>query len=159
MIASTQGPYPLIANWILAVEEAWQSNEAFFWLFSVLRCEPGLRPEGEIWIPFAVFWLDDLWLQPFASSMMNPEEQQQAYQKIIAKCWADEDFKEQFLADPASVLRDEGIEVPSGINVRAVENTPEKMTIVVPRQPENMEADEVDRVAGGGALCFCSWSI
>ena len=84
------------------------------------------------------------------------EKKPQGLLKLIAQCWSDEDFKEQFIADPAPFLREEGIEIPAGMEVRAVENTPDEMTFVVPRQPEHMAAEEVDDAAGGSAE-VCGW--
>ena len=43
---------------------------------------------------------------------MNEEEQSKKMSKLVAKCWADEGFKQKVLADPAATLRAEGVELP-----------------------------------------------
>ena len=43
--------------------------------------------------------------------MAEQNEQQKQWAKIVAKAWADEDYKQRLLADPASVMKDEGMEV------------------------------------------------
>ena len=53
---------------------------------------------------------------------MNQEEQDKKMGQLIAKCWADEGFKQKLLADPAATLKAEGVEVPAGLSIKAVEN-------------------------------------
>jgi hypothetical protein len=45
------------------------------------------------------------------------------YEKLIKKCWADESFKQRLLADPMTVMQEEGLPIPPGVNsVVAIEN-------------------------------------
>ena len=83
---------------------------------------------------------------------MKYEPFHSAYEKIVAQCWADEDFKERFLVDPAAIFAQEGVEVPAGLRIHAVEDTADTRTLVVPAQPKNLEASEVETI-GGGFLC------
>ncbi len=57
------------------------------------------------------------------------------YDEIVAKAWADDWFKKRFLADPESIFREHGIEVPAGIHVRVVEDTPTERHVVLPPKP------------------------
>jgi hypothetical protein len=78
--------------------------------------------------------------------------------QIIAKCWADESFKQKLIADPKAVLRAEGVDVPAA-NVRIVENSSELFHLVLPSKPAEGELSEdaLDGVAGGtGGLYACS---
>ena len=82
------------------------------------------------------------------------QEQVQAYAKqygqVVAKAWADEEFKQRLLADPAAVLQAEGITVPPGVELRAVENTDKVMYLMLPPKPSAELSDEqLDQVAGG----------
>jgi hypothetical protein len=77
-------------------------------------------------------------------------EQRRQYQQIIAKCWADEAFKDRILADPAAMLKAEGIAIPEGVTVRAVENTEQVLTFVIPRRPVTLSDADLGAVAGGG---------
>ena len=72
------------------------------------------------------------------------------WNRIVAKAWADELFKKRLLADPAAVMREEGLTVCEGMQVSVVENTPRKAWLVLPRQPESEPAvtEDAGRVAG-----------
>ncbi|MBK5966213.1 NHLP leader peptide family natural product precursor [Thiocystis minor] len=76
-------------------------------------------------------------------------DQAKPYQQLIAKCWADEDFKQRLLADPAGTLAAEGMAVPEGVTVRVVENTAQAVTLVIPPRPTDL-ADEALEGLGGG---------
>jgi len=76
-------------------------------------------------------------------------EQSKRYQQLIAKCWADEAFKQRLLADPAETLKAEGIEVPTGVRVQVVENTAQVCTLVIPVQSNDLSDEVLERVSGG----------
>ncbi|WP_236292278.1 NHLP leader peptide family RiPP precursor [Paenibacillus allorhizoplanae] len=60
--------------------------------------------------------------------------------KIIKKAWEDADFKARLLADPRSALKqDFGIEVPEGIELSVLAETPAHYALVIPPQPEELE--------------------
>ncbi|GAB1394963.1 hypothetical protein MASR1M60_31270 [Rhodocyclaceae bacterium] len=80
-------------------------------------------------------------------------DQAKQYQQLIAKCWADEAFKQKLLADPAATLKAEGIEVPAGVTVQVVENTAQQFTLVIPMNPEELSDEALEGVAGGGFCC------
>ena len=74
---------------------------------------------------------------------------EQAYEKIISKCWADPIFKQQLMADPAGTLKAEGIELPEGLKVNAVENNAEQFTFVIPARPAELTDEMLESVVGG----------
>jgi len=78
---------------------------------------------------------------------MNDQSQQ--YQQLIAKCWADEAFKQRLLADPAATLKAEGLEVPKGVSVRVLENTAQVFNLVIPLVPTDISDEGLVSVAGG----------
>ena len=80
---------------------------------------------------------------------MSNEEQGKKMQQIIAKCWSDESFKQELLADPAATLKAEGVELPAGLTVKAVENTDKVFHLVIPSKPTDLSDDDLDGVAGG----------
>ncbi|WP_041463806.1 NHLP leader peptide family RiPP precursor [Pelodictyon luteolum] len=90
---------------------------------------------------------------------MEANEQQQALGKIIANAWADEGFKQQFIENPAEILRAEGISVPDGMMVNVMENTPTCMHIVLPQSPDiDLDGAALDALAGGEyVLCSGGW--
>ena len=74
------------------------------------------------------------------------------YGQLMARIWIDEDFKRQFMDDPGTVLRENGVDVPEGVEVIAVENTPERFYIPIPFEPSaDISEEELETVAGGGS--------
>jgi len=90
---------------------------------------------------------------------VNPTEQQKQYAQIVAKAWADEEFKARLLQQPVQVLREHGISVPDGVEVRAVENTGNVVHLVLPAQPDDeLSEEQLQKVSGGWCCCpdlFC----
>jgi len=82
---------------------------------------------------------------------MNDQSNQ--YQQLIAKCWADEAFKQRLLDNPAETLKAEGMALPEGVRVQVVENTAQDFTLVIPARPTELSDEELDG-ASGGAWCF-----
>jgi anti-anti-sigma factor len=52
--------------------------------------------------------------------------------EIIARTALDKAFREEFISHPAEVLQREGIEVPPGVVINIVENTDDRLHIVIP---------------------------
>jgi hypothetical protein len=86
---------------------------------------------------------------------MNDQAKQ--YQQLIAKCWADEAFKQRLMADPAATLKQEGMEVPEGMVLHVVENTDQVFHLVIPTKLTEL-ADVLleDVSAGTGCYCMCA---
>ena len=59
---------------------------------------------------------------------------------IIARTCTDKSFRRELLSDPAGVLRRAGIEVPRGIGIRVIENTDEKVYLVLPASQDERPA-------------------
>ena len=70
--------------------------------------------------------------------MAAQNEQQKVWAKIVAKAWADEDYKQRLLDDPAAVLKAEGAEVPEGVAVKCLEATETQALLVLPPKPTNV---------------------
>ena len=77
---------------------------------------------------------------------------EQAYEKVLSKCWANPAFKQQLLADPARALKAEGVELPEGLKVRAVEDSAGQFTFVIPARPAELTDEMLDSVVGGSKL-------
>ncbi len=85
---------------------------------------------------------------------MTPEEMEKKMGQLIAKAWADEDFKKQLLANPKEVGKEFGLVMPDGVDVKVVENTDKVFHFVLPPKPsDELSDDDLDEVSGG----FC-WS-
>jgi hypothetical protein len=70
--------------------------------------------------------------------MAAQNEQQKVWAKIVAKAWADEDYKLRLLADPAAVLKAEGVKVPEGVAFKCVEATETQAWLVLPPKPKDV---------------------
>lgn len=96
--------------------------------------------------------------------------------RVIAKAWADEDFKVALLANPKAALKSQGIEIPEGVTLNVLENPDHVMensdnviNLVLPQAPdlglveESLDhLDGMDRCGGGcggggcgGGGCGC----
>lgn len=70
---------------------------------------------------------------------MNKQEQGKKIGQVITKAWNDESFKQRLLADTMAVLKEEGVDVPEGLEVRAVENTEKLVHMIIPLKPVSEE--------------------
>jgi len=69
---------------------------------------------------------------------MDREEFQKAYGKVVAKAWADPDFK-----------------IPDDVEFRIVENTDKIVHLILPPEPAGqLSEEELVNVAGGGVSWF-----
>jgi hypothetical protein len=80
---------------------------------------------------------------------MNPEEQEKKISQLIAKCWADEGFRQKVLADPAATLRAEGMELRADVSYMAHENTDKVFHLIIPAKPTELSDEDLAHVAGG----------
>ncbi len=71
--------------------------------------------------------------------------------QLVARAWADPAFKAKLLADPAGVLKENGLALPAGKQLKVVENTDKVVNLVLPTKPAPQELSEAElhRVAGG----------
>lgn len=90
---------------------------------------------------------------------MTHEDQQRRLSRIIAKAWLDKGFKDRLLSDAASTLRQEGVEIPPGVEVRIVEETDKVRYMALPPKPssEELSDEQMADVAAGlvDAKCKC----
>jgi hypothetical protein len=82
---------------------------------------------------------------------MKYEENARKIEKIIAKAWMDEGFKQRLLSDPAASLKEEGVEIPRGVEVRIVEDTDTVQHLVLPMKPSSKELSDEQLVGVVGA--------
>jgi len=55
-----------------------------------------------------------------------------ADEELILELNSDPDLKKRFLENPAAILKERGLEIPSEITLRAMEDTPNVRHIVIP---------------------------
>jgi len=79
--------------------------------------------------------------------MADHSAQKKVWMKVVAKAWEDEDFKKSLLADPAGVLRAEGMSLPEGMDVRVVEATEKQAWFILPPQTAEGLVEGEERLA------------
>lgn len=84
---------------------------------------------------------------------MNDEQSQQAAADLFTRALTDADFKARLMADAASVMRAEGVDVPEGVEVKIVENSSSTVYFVLP-DPQTVEDALLASASGGGLAKF-----
>lgn len=80
--------------------------------------------------------------------MADKPEFQKVWLKVVAKAWADEEYKARLLEEPAAVLQAEGLELPSGRVVRVIEAAPGEALFVLPQpSASGGPASEEERIS------------
>jgi hypothetical protein len=74
----------------------------------------------------------------------------------VARAWSDEAFKRRLLAEPSAVLREQGMDVAPGVEVRVVEDAARLRHLVLPPRPEGELSEEQLEQAAGGSGCACT---
>ena len=93
---------------------------------------------------------------------------------VIARSWSDEAYKAKLMGSPIETLKEAGINVPDGNNVRVVEQSAgsasggngsvvskegDDFVLTLPMQPTDSDwkvEDEQLEAAAGGICCCCS---
>ena len=86
--------------------------------------------------------------------------------QIVGRAWADNDFNQRLLADPAGVLKEYDLPSPLGVRIevlqdpdRVPEDTDGVMHLVLPGKPSSAELSEEELCSLGTALavarCGC----
>ena len=85
---------------------------------------------------------------------MKPQEHARKVTKTIAKAWMDERFKARLLSDPAARLKEEGVEIPPGVEVRIAVDTDKVRHLVLPMKPsgEELSDEQLAEVAAGAKI-------
>ena len=79
-------------------------------------------------------------------------EQRNALARLFAACWKDEALKARFLSDPKAVMKEHGLDVPEGIDVKVVENADDCVHSTLPAPPAghgDLSEEELSNAAGG----------
>lgn len=85
---------------------------------------------------------------------MDLESQGKKVQQVIARARTNEAFRRRLLADPAAVLKEEGVEIPAGLELSVVEDTGNVVHLVIPEPPppplpDELSDEQLEHVAGG----------
>jgi hypothetical protein len=91
-------------------------------------------------------------------SSSKPVDWEFQWGQIVARSWTDKDFKKRLMTDPAGVLKEYGVIVPSAVKINVLENNDQTVNFVIPNKPPSAELseDELHRASGGwGHRCGC----
>ena len=83
--------------------------------------------------------------------------QQKQWGKIVARAWAEPEFKARFVSDPQTVLREYGIEPAAGVEIRVIEDEPGVQHLILPACPSGDMAEE-ELVPSAAGYCYCGYS-
>jgi len=85
---------------------------------------------------------------------MSQQNMPQDWLKIIAKSWADEEFRQRLLDDPNAVLAEEGCDLPfaDDVNIKILENSENTIHLVLPAEPEGHETLEIEERLSAGVF-------
>jgi hypothetical protein len=64
--------------------------------------------------------------------------------KMVAKAWADENYKKKLMTNPKKILKEEGIETPANLTLRIVEDTPNTQTLIIPAATQTASAEKIE---------------
>lgn len=76
--------------------------------------------------------------------MIDRDDFQKAYGKVVARAWSDPEFKALLLRDARAALASVGVEYPTDVEVVVRENNEKEMNLVLPPQPAEGELSEQD---------------
>ncbi|MBD2387100.1 NHLP leader peptide family RiPP precursor [Cylindrospermum sp. FACHB-282] len=91
-------------------------------------------------------------------SEQTPEINQENLEaKIIARAWKSEEYKQELLNNPKAVIeREFNIQIPEGVTVQILEETPTNLYFVMPIRPQiddrnlaEISDEELASIAGG----------
>jgi hypothetical protein len=64
------------------------------------------------------------------------QETSEKWARIVVQAWVDEGFKNRLLADPKSVLKENGIDFPERIKVNISEDRDDEINLILPPKPD-----------------------
>lgn len=64
------------------------------------------------------------------------QETNDKWVRIVAQAWADEKFKNRLLADPKTVLKENGIDFPESVKVNISEDKVDEINLILPPKPD-----------------------
>ncbi len=70
--------------------------------------------------------------------------------RVLGKADKDAAFRQRLLSDPRAALGEAGVKVPDDMEVRVIEDSTKRRTIVLPPAAGELSAAELDAVAGAG---------
>ena len=90
--------------------------------------------------------------------MTNKNEKfNKIWTKIIAKAWADENYKKNLITNPKEVLKEEGIETSKNLNLRIIEDTTDTQTLIIPTAKKYNSETNINKIENRIAAGPITW--
>ena len=72
--------------------------------------------------------------------------------QVVARAWSDPAFKKRLTSDPRAAAKEYDIQIPTGIEVKVVEDTDSVRHVILPLRPsaQDLSDEQLEQVAGGG---------
>jgi len=89
--------------------------------------------------------------------VITGQEEWKKYYQLVAQAWSDDKLKQRLLKEPASVLREHGMKVPPGAEVRVAECTDKVYYFVLPPKPAHLAdltSSQLGGVTGGATINY-----
>ena len=86
------------------------------------------------------------------------------WSQVVGQAWADDSFKQRLFANPTATLKEYGVDMPAGLQVKVLEDTEEVpentgtiVHLVLPARPsdEDLLEEELVGGVGGQAVAYC----
>jgi hypothetical protein len=87
--------------------------------------------------------------------MMTDKEAQEIWNKVVQRAWKDEKFKQKLLSNPKEVLAEYNLSVPKNVQIKVAEDTTNSKHLTLPRNPEELQSEELLRMTGGAGAMDC----
>ncbi len=72
---------------------------------------------------------------------------------IVARAWADEEFRDRLISNPQAVLRENGLEIAPDVEVRVVEDSESVRHFILPANPAgDLCEEELSPTAGADSF-------
>lgn len=79
--------------------------------------------------------------------------QEKQWGLIVARAWADDEFRSRLLSNARTVMREHGLELPAGADIKVVVDSPDVRHFVLPASPiGDLTEEELSPVAGADSF-------
>lgn len=80
-------------------------------------------------------------------------ERSEPLARLVDRAASDTDLRQRLLAAPRATLESEGVELPPGVEIRAVENDARRVHLLIPERPDEGEVSDHELLeASGGSM-------
>ncbi len=84
----------------------------------------------------------------------NEDEIRELWANLVTRSWDDPYLRRRLLEEPASVLDENGVEVPGEATIKTFEDDGDTIVLPIARKPADTELaeEQLEAVAGGGIV-------